>query len=198
MSRRSSRAVSVDDGNSGILRPEFPRVKARFARRSVRLSAVALATVGAALTVCSAQSFPQVPSVPTFRGSVEFFTIQVQVVAPRGDALPDLPVEKFLVAMRGRRQVVRYAELVRVDDGWAADSVAGRVVVNRPDVENFFRPFPKRASAQYILGIEVDQPRFDHVVAVKVLQSGLRVYQWMWRVAAAEPATAMLSDGGLR
>ena len=98
----------------------------------------------------SAQSIS--PSMPTFRGSGALFTIQVQVVGVGRRSLPTLSSRDFTVQIDGQPRAVRFAELVRVEDG-RTPVLPTRGLAGRWDHDGFFQPVPKSASALYVLGI---------------------------------------------
>ena len=81
-----------------------------------------------------------------FTASAELFTIHVQVVAARGGTMPPLTIEQFEVSMGGRPRVVRFAELVRIDDG-RAEGAATRPAAKSELIaeDGFFQPFPEPA-----------------------------------------------------
>lgn len=140
----------------------------------------------------STHASPQLP--PTFHGKAELFTIHVQVVAARGGIMPPLSIEQFEVSMGGRPRVVRFAELVRLDDGRAEGAAPRPAPKSKLIAEDgFFQPFPNRPSAQYLLGIEVPQPHRDLAVSVKVQRRFLQVRRWMWRTTPPS-LTASLSS----
>jgi len=147
---------------------------------------VALALALAALLGAGASA----QSTPTFRGGGALFTIQVQVVAAHGGWLPDLLARHFTVVIGGRERAVRFAELVKVDDGWARASLdAARVrPIDSWDEDSFFKPVAKRASALYVLGIEIVQPERELAVRVDVSGRGLTARRWMWRTLADQTA----------
>lgn len=134
----------------------------------------------------STDASPQL--LPVFRGRAELFTIQVQVVAARGELLPALTTHHFEVSMGGKPRVVRFAELIRTDAlrPEAEDPATPlNITRNLMDDDGFFRPFPNRASSQYLLGIEVPQPDRMLSVGVKVNGRSLSVRRWMYRTNAA-------------
>jgi hypothetical protein len=121
-------------------------------------------------------------SAPAFRGSVDLFTVQVQVLAARGRPLPRLSADQFDLRIAGQRRTVVFAELVRENDGVAP---VGPVRSNPrgPGLsadDDFFKPFPNQASALYVLGLEPREADRGKPIRVRVAQRDVSVPRWKW------------------
>jgi hypothetical protein len=135
-----------------------------------------------ALVVCGLTGVAQ-ETAPPFRGTVDLFTIRVQVLAARGRPLPHLAADDFDVRIAGRRRPAVFAELVHEDDGRASTSPTTTVTseneLSERDVE-FFKPVMNQASALYVLGLEPQKTDKGQRIVVRVNQRYVSVPRWSW------------------
>jgi hypothetical protein len=130
-----------------------------------------VAALALAVWSASAGATPQ-QSAPVFRGSVELFTVRVQVTAGRGQPLPELDSTAFSIRIGSRTPPVLLVEHVPIP------TEAERAGVSSPF--RFFKPVANQLSALYVVGVDANEADCGMVPKVTMTPKGLKVRATGW------------------